>query len=110
MKTLVCLLFVLLANAIALPVDNPHLYIKVSNPGGAGSFGAQVSKAGVNLETDGKVKEEPFVPHRPPFLAFKEGPIYSKPPASPQYFPAQEKQKVKRKVVASKKNVSSEEE
>merc|ERR1712117_342990 len=81
----------LLAHAIAMPVDNPHLYIKVSNPGGAGSFGAQVSKGGVNLETDGKVKEEPFVPHRPPFLAFKEGPIYSKPPASPQYFPAQEK-------------------
>ena len=106
----VCLFFGLLAYAIALPVDNPHLYIKVSNPGGAGSFGAQVSKAGVNLETDGKVKEEPFVPHRPPFLAFKEGPIYSKPPASPQYFPAQEKQKVKRKVDASKKNVSSEEE
>ena len=99
----------LLGNAISMPVDNPHLYIKVSNPGGAGSFGAQVSKGGVNLETDGKVKEEPFVPHRPPFLAFKEGPIYSKPPASPQYFPAQEKvnQKVKRKVLAPKEEISS---
>lgn len=98
----------LFASSIALPVDNPHLYIKVTNPGGAGSFGAQVSKTGVNLEKDGKVKEEPFVPHRPPFLAFKDGPIYNKPPASPQYFPAQEK--VKRKVQVQKKNDSPQEE
>ena len=98
----------LFASSIALPVDNPHLYIKVSNPGGHGSFGAPVSKSGVNLENDGKVKEEPFVPHRPPFLAFKDGPIYNKPPASPQYFPAQEK--VKRKVRVQKKEDSTKEE
>ena len=102
----------ILATAISMPVDNPHLYIKVSNPGGAGSFGAQVSKAGVNLETNGKVEEEPFVPHRPPFLAFRDGPVYSKPPPSPQYFPAPEKAnpKVKRKIVVPKEDVSSQEE
>ena len=80
----------------ARPIDEPHLFIKVSNPGGAGSFGAQVSKTTVNLETDGNVSQEVAYPHVPPFLAFKEGTIYAKPPPSAQYFPASDK--VKRKI------------
>merc|ERR1719412_2373634 len=94
------LVFVMVAVSSAFPVgDEPHLFIKVSNPGGAGSFGTQVSKTRVNLEKDGKVSEEPAYPHVPPFLAFKEiGAVYAKPPPSPQYFPSPEKQKVKRKI------------
>ena len=93
-------IFLMVTISAAFPAgDEPHLFIKVSNPGGAGSFGTQVSKTRVNLEKDGQVSEEPAYPHVPPFLAFKEtGAVYAKPPPSPQYFPSQEKQKVKRKI------------
>merc|ERR1719412_1917621 len=100
------LVFVMVAVSSAFPVgDEPHLFVKVSNPGGAGSFGTQVSKTRVNLEKDGKVSDEPAYPHVPPFLAFKDvGAVYAKPPPSPQYFPAQEKQKVKRKIQPPSEN------
>ena len=103
------LVFTLVAISSAFPVgDEPHLFIKVSNPGGAGSFGAQVSKTRVNLENNGQISEEPAYPHVPPFLAFKEiGTVYAKPPPSPQYFPSPEKQIVKRKIVPPVEDVAA---
>ena len=102
------LVFTMVAISSAFPVgDEPHLFIKVSNPGGAGSFGAQVSKTRVNLENNGEISEEPAYPHRPPFLAFKEiGAVYAKPPPSPQYFPSPEKTKVKRKIDPPKEDIA----
>ena len=98
----------LVAISSAFPIDEPHFFIKISNPGGAGSFAAQVSKTTVNLEKDGKVSEEIAYPHVPPFLAFKEGGAgYAKPPPSPQYFPSSKKVISKRKVVPSVKEVAS---
>ena len=90
------LVLTLVVKSFTFPInDGPHLFIRIQNPGGTGSFGAAVSKTKVSLEKDGKQSEEPFVPHRPPFLAFREGgPVYAKPPASPQYFPSPQKSKV----------------
>ena len=93
---LLILVLTLAVKSFAFPInDEPHLFIKIQRPGAEGSFGASVSKTKVNLEKDGKISEELAYPHVPPFLAFKEGGIvYSKPPASPHYFPSAEKSKV----------------
>ena len=101
-------MFTLVAYSAAFPIDEPHLFIKVSNPGGAGSFGTQVSKTKVNLEKDGKVSEDIAYPHVPPFLAFKENSaVYSKPPPSPQYFPSPPKKVIsKRKVLPPVKKLA----
>ena len=90
------LVLTLAAKTFAFPVnDEPHLFIRIQGPGGAGSFAEEVSKTKVKFEKDGKISEEPAYPHRPPFLAFKEiGIVRAKPPASPHYFPSAEKSKV----------------
>jgi hypothetical protein len=106
------LVLTMVAISLAFPAgDEPHLFIKVSNPGGAGSFGTQVSKTRVNLENNGKISEDIAYPHVPPFLAFKEfGAVYAKPPPSPQYFPSPEKPIVKRKIEPPVEDVAANDE
>lgn len=80
MKSLAALLFVA-AVAVALPADpqygaSPFFNIKVQQQhadGVSSGYGATISKTHVNLAKKGpygeEYEEEPFVPHRPPFLA-----------------------------------------
>merc|ERR1712168_437564 len=63
--------------------DSPYLTVKVSGPGG--SYGTNVSKQQVELESNGEVKYEPHYPHVPPFTAFRKTPYQ---PPEPVYRPA----------------------
>merc|ERR1719244_869209 len=94
MKLLILFALVGVQLASAFPAgDVPFLNIKISRPD-TGSFGTSVSKQKVELEEDGKVVYEPYHPHVPPFLAFKQNPTGSyaaapppPPPAAKVYVP-----------------------
>merc|ERR1712042_188847 len=93
MKFLALLGLSMVPLAAAFPAgDSPYLTVKVSGPGG--SYGTNVSKQKVELESNGEVKYEPAYPHVPPFTAFKKinyqpEPVYRPaPPAKVKAAPA----------------------